>query len=652
MHRLGLICAFVGLLLAPAGLKADHRQDFQDLLAEWKKQAPDSHAAAEKELKSLEEQRDDINAELLFVENETKREQYQADLKKLETKMIPALKAVAATHPQVTSENRDDYLEMLLKLSFYAYQDQRYEESLAVSEYGAREFSSADSAVQLASLAAAAYAQLYGKAKPGEKKQALKAMFDFNDFMSKEWKDTKEGEDALGRLGQMALATGDRQKALDIAERLPDDSPAKGEIQIRFATLDYQEYFQLRNDPNTKPAELAQFRQKLIEKLLDACQQVSRTADGQVTPTLLGGELSLAHLYLESGEAQKAIELLEKPNLGVLDQLNSNTQAAQNSGIGPQAYQIALSAYMGVGELDKALATMEQMAKSSGQATDVTRLQLGLANTLNQQISAAQEAGNLSDPVVVNKIKGLGKLLGRLTENPKNLDNRAQTWVAQTIYKLADLRDPGGVVPAESVQELYRKCEAAYQELLEQTPKTEENERKRIGYQLRLAKCARRLGDHKEAMDLLNTVLREAPKNLQAQLEAAYTYQDWGIAEESQDYFHYAVYGGPDRRTAVGVQKSPIMGWNRLRGVLSNSSSRRDEYREVLYNLSLCLRNEALLESNKKKQQDGLETAERLILDSHRLNPTLLGPDWKPKFEALLVSIQKRLGREDTGFPE
>ncbi|HEY1067526.1 MAG TPA: tetratricopeptide repeat protein, partial [Pirellulales bacterium] len=249
---------------------------------------------------------------------------------------------------------------------------------------------------------------------------------------------------------------------------------------------------------------------------------------------------------------------------------------------------------------------------------------------------------------------GLTVLLKKVVGEADTADFPSVAWAGQTLIKLASDEDSGGVEPKPVVKELYGQAGTLFEKLLKrsQSAKKDTSEAKSLNaVRVNLAKSYRRLGKFQQAIDILDSVLDEAPNNLDAQIAAAQVYQDWAAATNDAKYYNYAVLGGPDVKLAVGIQKSPILGWSRLATKLGDSTKGRDKLFEVRYNLAYSMASGALLSTKKAEQTSGLSSAEAQILGTYRVDKEMGGPALKAKYAQLLQIIQGKLGKPTTGLP-
>ena len=161
---------------------------------------------------------------------------------------------------------------------------------------------------------------------------------------------------------------------------------------------------------------------------------------------------------------------------------------------------------------------------------------------------------------------------------------------------------------------------------------------------IRLAKCLRRQGKNKEAMDLLEEILKKKSMMIDAQIEAAYTYQAWG--QEKPGYYLYAIKGGKkNKRTGKYV----VWGWGKIARLVASHKQHRDVFHEARYNLAVSRLKLALSQTGKEKKGT-LEQAQTDIEIVQRLYPEMGGDEWRGKYDGLLKQIQRLRGEKAVGL--
>jgi hypothetical protein len=159
--------------------------------------------------------------------------------------------------------------------------------------------------------------------------------------------------------------------------------------------------------------------------------------------------------------------------------------------------------------------------------------------------------------------------------------------------------------------------------------------------------CERRLGKHKESLDRLMKLLQQNNKLLEAQRQAAYTYQEW--AAKDAGYYLNAMLGG---RRNTATNQNIFWGWHTLSVMVQRHPSKdlsEGVFHEARYNLAECRYRHAMAQSPAEKLEK-LKLAQQDIAVTYRLRPSLGGPEREKKYDKLLQDIQKALGQKPTGL--
>src|SRR5439155_14210058 len=87
---------------------------------------------------------------------------------------------------------------------------------------------------------------------------------------------------------------------------------------------------------------LEELKTKARQTLADGVERMRRT--GETSKVLATAVLSLAQIYVDTSEAEKAVALLEDPKIGVLTMVKNNDPAATDEGVPEETYKTALRA--------------------------------------------------------------------------------------------------------------------------------------------------------------------------------------------------------------------------------------------------------------------------------------------------------------------
>jgi tetratricopeptide (TPR) repeat protein len=161
----------------------------------------------------------------------------------------------------------------------------------------------------------------------------------------------------------------------------------------------------------------------------------------------------------------------------------------------------------------------------------------------------------------------------------------------------------------------------------------------------RQAMALRQLGDYSKAIQLFADVLGSQKKSyLNIQIEAAKTFQQWGISGGNSKAFTKAINGDKPARDG----RNAIWGWGRIAKLVAKNEQYRDTFHEARYNIALCRYRLGLSQSGKEKTQT-LKRAKSDITITKQLY-RLGKKSQARRYEDLLKKIQRALNENPVGF--
>jgi tetratricopeptide (TPR) repeat protein len=395
-------------------------------------------------------------------------------------------------------------------------------------------------------------------------------------------------------------------------------------------------------------AELNQMRGE-ARTMLDAGLKEARS--GPPTATVAAAALALVQMDLESGQYAQAAELLEDKQCGPLVLVESGHAAASAVGFAEETYRAALRAYLLVqparqDEADRIMDAMERRAQASGRDSSdrLARTYANLGRQLQQHLTQLKEEKKTEEAARV--ATALESFLDRIGRRQGATDAASRIWMAETYYQLAR-QQTTRVGEANEARRYYEKALAECEQVLN-TPAENDSapqEKLILGLMLRKADCLRNLHRYKEAIQQFAAVLAKKPNLLEAQVAAAYTYQERGELEAAR-WYPYAWQGGSKDK---GTGKNLIWGWARLAQVVASSEQYRNVFHEARYNQALC-RYKYALDQQGEQREKYLRQAKGDIRITAQLYPDLGGEAWRDKYDALLREIQKQTGETTVGL--
>jgi hypothetical protein len=565
--------------------------------------------------------------------------------------------------------NLDKLNEVRFLLCYFNYNQGNYYEAAVIGEFLARRQPKAAGAQRCAHLALASLDALARKDKQAGRDSSYETakLADLAQYVIGQWPDQPEAAVAVEVLLNSALNSGDYEKAMATLKRIPADSKARGDAEVRLGHALWSKYLrraaELREQKTGDASQPAIDDPKNKKELEGLVKQAQDALEHAVTRLRKSDEISdrgvlaivsLAQLYVKQAQYDKAIAILEDQKLGPLVLLEAKTPATQGEGIPAEIYKTAMRAYIGADpqQLDKAakaLDSLEQLYAGNGKAAATyTQLLVGIAYELVQQLDDLKSSGDKEKPARL--AKAIDRFLGRALARATTADFNTLSWVATTYESLATAISPGD--PSQTTQlsadavTYFQQAIKAYDEIFTRA-KTDANfmpAGKEAAMQLRVAIDNRNVGKYDPAITAFAEVLKQNPNQLAVQVEAARTYQMRG-ASQKPDWYGSAIKGG------TGPADS-IWGWAKISQMTRNIAKFRDVFQEARLNIAVCRKEWAGTYQDADKKRQELELAKDAIRSTRDFDPTMGGDKWKSQYDKLLRSIQKELSQPVIGLVE
>lgn len=539
------------------------------------------------------------------------------------------------------------------------YQTGRYYDAAVLGEFLARRYPQSTGARHGAKIALAAYQVSYNTAPEGARDFDRRRLRELAELITQRWPGEAEADEAWMVLVQIAVKERQLDQALQYLERIPASSSNRAEAELRTGNAMYEEYLiasRREGDDRPPQAELDALAARARQTLEQGVQRLRENvaSSGEVSRVLAAATLSLAQLYVGTGDAAKALEMLQAPTIGPLQLVTSGHPIAKEGNYAVETYKVALRAYVGMQQLteaEQAMQSLEALVTSGGDARaaeSLTAIYVTLGRELEGQLERLRKANNTEGLAAVSQ--GFELFLERIATRPGNSFN-SLNWVAETFYRLGAGNDPGSLPVPSQARSYYEKAHTADQNLLAEAGRQANfaSPDALVAVRLRMARCLRRLGRFEEAINLLVELLKDKPNLLDAQREACLTYEDRGSTDPR--YYLVAIQGARKQKGQDGRETNLIWGWNALSMRLRGDPKFASDYFDARYRVAWCRYQYAIKQQVPEQRAQALKRAEGELTAVFRLNPNLSGPEMVRKYDDLLRSIQKARGAVPTGLP-
>jgi hypothetical protein len=382
---------------------------------------------------------------------------------------------------------------------------------------------------------------------------------------------------------------------------------------------------------------------------------------------LIAGKTSLAQYLIGVGEYQRVIKLLNDGPHSVIAAVKvaDESKRPADRGITSRsfaglAYQLLARAYIGNQDIEGFKRAINRLKEISGgeDQENITRIYEQLGRDLQREFERLKNQGQ--DTRLKEEQQNFKQIVDELFKNKASLKYDSLIWIAETSYGMGE-----GVGDDSLAAEYFKQAAEAY-ELILNSGKIGQDQR--LGVRLRLANCRRRQTNYKQALEIAESVIKENPKYLRAQIEAALALQFWGTDKQT-DKLLIAINGDESKNLwgwagiATRIVQSPDFprttdrsGWS------AQQMDYKQRYLQAQYYTSWCRMQHGIGQnadktdpkrvqvlSNAMRQLIAFSSASGVIDGLTFIDETTRKPvDAKEKFNELFRDVQLEMGKKQT----
>ena len=545
-----------------------------------------------------------------------------------------------------SDESADDDLSNIRYLQCASYyQMELFFEAAIIGEYLLDQFPNNSGSQPAAGLVCKSYWNMYREAgkrtsDADEPDRAFERdrLVDLCGHIFKTWPGSRQAEQAGLVMTLLSLSEGDAVAADKYLAEIPQDSPTRSAIVLEVGNRLWQTYVrEKRKGTESRETLLANRRQ--ARKLLE--NGVAFLKPESTNTYEARSALALAELYLDAGEADLAIELLENAPVAPLDLIKNKHEVAKEDRFRRDTYKTSIRAYLAklrdaentLTWVEKSQAVLEALKSDIGDSPkgqkELSNIYLTLARELKQQFESLEN--NDQRRAFAD---GLESFLSGLGANSKDRNLMLLTGSMSTEIGIGLQENNLN----EQAKRFFEQSARVYEAL--QATK-ESDDRIRLEIQRGLANSLRGTGKYEKAIQKFGDILAD-DKNRRftdLQVEAARTYSAWGLAKNDTDVLIKAIRGGEKRNNAAGKQITTIMGWVNL-AKAAQRSKKNTLLAEAVYNIANCKFRYGTITKKENLQQSAIDEITRF----EARVPEMGGPPWKKRLEELLALMQREKG--------
>jgi tetratricopeptide (TPR) repeat protein len=478
------------------------------------------------------------------------------------------------------------------------------------------------------------------------------------------WPKDEQAAKAARFLIQLAVVAGDIARAEELLAKIPADAPGRSMLDVQTGLGAWQRFqrltFELEKSKKdnlideatakTQQAELLTLRTKAEQWLSDGLAKVD---PNKIDTNVANAALAFAQLLNDANRPDQALAQLENPVYGPLQLVKQNHPALTNPEFPASVHQACIQAQLGTlsttsdvpGTILKAQESIQGLKASVPNDEEGKKKLVAIFFRLAGQIK--RQLDQLESPTArAAYAKGLLAFIDEVQQGSSDIS--VLTWAADTNSSVGETLERDG--NATQANELYTKSVQAYESIMAIAKKDPSaiSAPQLAAVQQQLAAAYRKAGQFDKAMAMLIESLKATPGSTTAQFDAARTLHDWGIATKDKAKLRDAMQGIEPITDAKTKRTSNLVwGWGGLSQRLGAKPELRDKFFVARIGLAETRLEYARLHESKQKE---LEKAETEIMQAKRAYPDLGGPVVSAKFELILKTIQKELGKAETGF--
>ncbi|MBD3674948.1 MAG: hypothetical protein HUJ26_15635 [Planctomycetaceae bacterium] len=615
---------------------------------------PESFGVALSLAKNKVRQHAEFSKKIKAAQNASQKQAEQAkfDLHLKETERIIRLGLSLIEGDEKPSE----VASMQYFLAFTLYYANKNYDAAAVADFIVRT-ATEEQAVQAqdaAYLALGALNRLYHE-KAGTSRDAERdLMSNAAKLLTTRWPESTRADDARLILGDVYRAAGQPLEAVNYLMAVTDTHPRYREAVLKAGQeywVAYLTELQKPEQERLEKAELDKLAQNAEAQIRKGLKLVEDELSSEGTPPdiYVLAKVTLVEILNAQSKEAESLKLLTEGDHNIIKLITVENEAdrpakgATSRPVAIQAYQLLLRTYMGLGKIDDAIATMDELEVVAGSDDPdaLTQIYIQLGFKLKEEIDRLQAEGNQER--LQNVMSAFDRFLDALGNRDENLDYSSLLWIAESYANLGDSMKGD----ASAASAYYDKAANAYNKIIDKGTANPDfiDPDYLPSISARIAVLKKREGKYQEAYDIISEVLSKNPKQLDAQMEAALILKEWAQVSGDNDKYLDAIMG--NKR----LENSPIYGFAQLglliQQVMSNPNSSindiEERYYDVLYEMGDAYYQYGQSVSDPEKEDNLLRAKNTLYQFGLNSTPDVAEATWN-KFDDLYQEVQSALG--------
>jgi uncharacterized protein (UPF0147 family) len=540
-------------------------------------------------------------------------------------------------------DSREDLLQTRFLQSYLFLRLKRYWEAVAISEVIMKTHQGTETAQKAGGFALMGLGQLIENAPSERQGSLMKSLEKLAGHLLTVAPGTPESDQAVDILVSLAMRNKDWDAALKFLELKGTPGGSKAFLLGRVFWSMYRQNVFAHRQAKTEPTPEDELLRQRALKLLTESWGV--LADDEIDAASLEGTNDLIAMYLQAGQLDDAMQVLQAPNKGALAQSTAIPELSPSIQVDTRRLNLQAmvqAAGQGKSELSAAQvsAEIEVMKSLCDQANDTAMLPRCLQNLaaeLQNQLETNKSTEQQVKLATAFKIL-IDQLIG-ISQDPAIIESSGAAMVvlATNLEKIPSM--------SGTVASMMESAEKSFEKLRKLTPEElSKIQRKPEEILLKLAMAKRGSKKYKEAHDLFIEALKKNANNITIQIEAANNLQKWSEGK-NPDLLKQAMLGAEPQPN----NKKLIWGWGQIAQMTSKYPNFQKEFFESRLNIARC---RAALGDSQTVAAEKLKLYEAAISDIAQTAirfPELGGATSFAEYDRLLREVQQKASKPVTG---
>lgn len=481
-------------------------------------------------------------------------------------------------------------------MAWCALEGQRYYEAAVLAEHLARRYPRGDNSAKAAEIGMAAWAQAYNTYLQIDRASDLERLLDLAKYTAKTWPESDTGDAARVTLGDIEFGRGHYAEAAEAFESVRADSPRRLDAQVRAGDAHWRLGEALREQSKTSEAEAE--AKKALDLTAGALKAREDSGTPPTDPAFITNANALAEIQRAGGKPADAAKMLE-PIANALAKGHPSTEVMP---LYVGLLTTLLRAHIGSGEPAKAIADMKTLEQISGSKASLTQLYFELARTLQREMDALKAKNDRAG--YLRTQQGYLQFLQALAKSQAGQNYESLAWAGQALLTLDKYKEAG---------ETFARIKKTYGK----DPEFQKRKGAQAALQLndlQLVRALRGQRKFEEGEKLLEAILKDDPRRLEAYQERGYLLEDWARAERT------------DGRWGASLKY-----WKSLAAMLGRGRTKKEPYYEALYHVAVAL-------GGLNRKPEAIQTLKATMV----LAPSVGGSaELKAKYQALIAQLSR-----------